>query len=176
MIVPAVGGLAGKLSESLINSAAAPQASGLGQGGQGLNLSNTGLEGSGGLEGANGAGGIGGAGGIEGAGGASGLEGASGIGGTSGLEGAGGIGSSGLEGTGGAQPPSFGNELTGAISSLEGTQQSAASAAQSLATGTATDPESAVVTVQDAQMAMDLAATIRTKATEAAQSIFQTQV
>jgi flagellar hook-basal body complex protein FliE len=162
VIVPAVGGLAGKLSESLINSAAAPQANGLSQAGQGLG--NTGLEGSGGLEGA---GGIGGA---------NGLEGASGIEGTSGVEGASGIGSSGLEGTGGAQPPSFGNELTSAISSLEGTQQSAAGAAQSLASGTATDPESAVVTVQDAQMAMDLAATIRTKATEAAQSIFQTQV
>ncbi len=164
MIVPAVGGLAGKLSESLINSAAAPQANGLGQAGQGLNLSNTGLEGSGGLGGANGAGGI------EGAGGASGVEGLGGI------EGTGGVGSSGLEGTGGVQTPNFGNELTGAISSLEGTQQSAAGAAQSLASGTATDPESAVVTVQDAQMAMDLAATIRTKATEAAQSIFQTQV
>ncbi|MGA9284857.1 MAG: flagellar hook-basal body complex protein FliE [Solirubrobacteraceae bacterium] len=165
MIVPAVGGLAGKLSEGLINSAAAPQANGLGQAGQGLG--NTGLEGSGGLQGASG---------IEGAGGASGIEGASGLEGTSGIEGAGGIGSSGLEGTGGVQTPNFGNELTGAISSLEGTQQSAAGAAQSLAGGTATDPESAVVTVQDAQMAMDLAATIRTKATEAAQSIFQTQV
>ena len=158
MIVPAVGGLAGKLSESLINSAAAPQANGIGQAGQNLSLSNTGLEGNGGLEGATGASGI------EGAGGATGVE------------GTGGIGSSGLEGTGGAESPSFGNELSGAISSLEGTQQSAAGAAQSLATGTATDPESAVVTVQDAQMAMDLAATIRTKATEAAQSIFQTQV
>jgi flagellar hook-basal body complex protein FliE len=165
VIVPAVGGLAGKLSESLINSAGAPQTNGLGQAGQGLG--NTGLEGSGGLEGA---------GGIQGAGGAGGIQGASGLEGASGVEGAGGIGSSGLEGTGGAQPPSFGNQLTSAISSLEGTQQSAAGAAQSLATGTATDPESAVVTVQDAQMAMDLAATLRTKATEAAQSIFQTQV
>lgn len=158
MIVPAVGGLAGKLSESLINSAAAPQANGIGQAGQNLSLSNTGLEGNGGLEGATGA---------------SGVEGA---GVTTGVEGTGGIGSRGLEGTGGAESPSFGNELSGAISSLEGTQQSAAGAAQSLAAGTATDPESAVVTVQDAQMAMDLAATIRTKATEAAQSIFQTQV
>ena len=158
MIVPAVGGLAGKLSESLINSAAAPQANGIGQAGQNLSLSNTGLEGNGGLEGATGASGIEGAGGVTG------------------VEGTGGIASSGLEGTGGAESPSFGNELSGAISSLEGTQQSAAGAAQSLATGTATDPESAVVTVQDAQMAMDLAATIRTKATEAAQSIFQTQV
>ncbi len=53
---------------------------------------------------------------------------------------------------------------------------SADSAAQSLATGTAKDPESAVVTVEDAQMAMDLASQLRTKATEAAQNIFQTQV
>ncbi len=158
MIVPAVGGLAGKLSEGLINSAAAPQANGIGQAGQNLSLSNTGLEGNGGLEGATGASGIEGAGGVTG------------------VEGTGGIASSGLEGTGGAESPSFGNELSGAISSLEGTQQSAAGAAQSLATGTAKDPESAVVTVEDAQMAMDLAATVRTKATEAAQSIFQTQV
>lgn len=164
MIVPAIGGLAGKLSEGLINSASAPQANGLGQAGQ-ASLSSAGLEGGGVLEGGGleGANSIGGAGGIGGASGTSGVEGASGIGG-------------GLEGTGGVQPPGFGNALTSAISSLEGTQQSAASAAQSLATGTATDPESAVVTVQDAEMAMDLAATIRTKATEAAQSIFQTQV
>ena len=33
-----------------------------------------------------------------------------------------------------------------------------------------------MVTVEDAQMAMDLAAQIRTKATEAVQNIFQTQV
>jgi flagellar hook-basal body complex protein FliE len=165
MIVPAVGGLASKLSEGLINSTSAQQTGGIGQAGQsGLSLSNTGLEGSGGL------GGAGGASGLEGAGGIGGLE------GTSGVEGAGGIGGGGVGGSGGIGPPSFGNELTGAISSLEGTQRSADSAAQSLATGTAADPESAVVTVQDAQMAMDLAATIRTKAAEAAQSIFQTQV
>jgi flagellar hook-basal body complex protein FliE len=70
----------------------------------------------------------------------------------------------------------FGGELTEAISSLEKSQDSASSASQALATGTVADPESAVVTVEDAQMAMDLAAQIRTKATEAAQTIFQTQV
>ncbi len=32
------------------------------------------------------------------------------------------------------------------------------------------------MTVEDAQMAMDLASQLRTKATEAAQNIFQTQV
>jgi flagellar hook-basal body complex protein FliE len=74
------------------------------------------------------------------------------------------------------EPGGFGGELTDAISSLEKTQQSSDSASQALATGTVADPESAVVTVEDAQMAMDLAAQIRTKATEAAQNIFQTQV
>jgi flagellar hook-basal body complex protein FliE len=77
---------------------------------------------------------------------------------------------------GGTSSGGFGGALTEAISSLEGTQQSAAGAAQALATGTVKDPESAVVTVENAQMAMDLASQLRTKAAEAAQSIFQTQV
>ncbi len=70
----------------------------------------------------------------------------------------------------------FSGALTEAVSSLEKTQQSGDSAAQALATGTVSDPESAVVTVQDAQMAMQLASQLRTKAVEAATSIFQTQV
>ena len=76
----------------------------------------------------------------------------------------------------GGQASGFGGELTEAISSLEQTQNSASSASQALATGTASDPESAVVTVEDAQLAMELASQIRTKATEATQNIFQTQV
>jgi flagellar hook-basal body complex protein FliE len=83
-------------------------------------------------------------------------------------------GASGVEGSGGT--PSFGNALSGAISSLEEGQQSAAAASQALATGKATDPEAAVTTVEDAALEMQLAAQIRTKATEAAQTIFQTQV
>lgn len=71
---------------------------------------------------------------------------------------------------------SFGGELTEAISSLEKTQNSASSASQALATGTTSDPEGAVVTVEDAQLAMELAGQIRTKATEAVQNIFSTQV
>jgi flagellar hook-basal body complex protein FliE len=71
---------------------------------------------------------------------------------------------------------SFGGELSEAISSLEKSQDSAASASQALATGTVSDPESAVVTVEDAQMAMELASQLRTKATEATTSIFNTQV
>ena len=76
----------------------------------------------------------------------------------------------------GGTSSSFGGALTEAISSLEGGQRSADGAAQSLAAGTVKDPESAVVTVEDAAMAMQLAAQIRAKATEAAQTIFQTQV
>ena len=82
-----------------------------------------------------------------------------------------------LEGTAGAGPSgSFSGALTEAVSSLEKTQQSADSASQALATGTLSDPESAVLTVQNAQLEMQLASQIRTKAVEAAQSIFQTQV
>jgi flagellar hook-basal body complex protein FliE len=70
----------------------------------------------------------------------------------------------------------FGGALTEAISSLEQTQNSGSNAAQALATGNVSDPESAVVTVEDAQLAMEMASQIRSKATEATQSIFNTQV
>jgi flagellar hook-basal body complex protein FliE len=76
----------------------------------------------------------------------------------------------------GGEAGGFGGELTEAISSLEKSQQSASSASQALAMGTVSDPESAIVTVEDAQMAMELASTIRTKATEATTDIFNTQV
>jgi flagellar hook-basal body complex protein FliE len=148
MIVPAVSGLASKLSEGLTNSVSGQTTNGLSLNGQpSAGASSLGVEGN------------------------TGSAGASGI---TGVEGAGGLG--GTSGGSGATAPSFGSELSEAISSLESTQQSADGAAQSLATGTAKDPEGAVVTVEDAQMAMDLAAQLRTKATEAAQSIFQTQV
>jgi len=146
MIVPAVGGLASKLSEGLTNSLSGQTTNGLSLSGQpSASASSLGVEAG------------------------TGPQGTSGI---TGVEGTGGAGEAG--GVGGGS--NFGSELSEAISSLEGTQQSAAGAAQSLATGTAKDPEGAVVTVEDAQMAMDLAAQLRTKATEAAQSIFQTQV
>jgi flagellar hook-basal body complex protein FliE len=76
----------------------------------------------------------------------------------------------------GGEESNFGGALTNAISSLESSQRTADAASQGLATGTVADPESAVVSVQDAQLEMQLAAQIRTKATEAAQTIFQTQV
>jgi flagellar hook-basal body complex protein FliE len=76
----------------------------------------------------------------------------------------------------GGEASGFGGELTEAISSLEQTQESASSASQALAAGTVSNPESAVMTVEDAQLAMELASQLRNKATEAAQNIFQTQV
>ena len=82
----------------------------------------------------------------------------------------------GVESTAGGESGGFGAALTHAISSLEQTQTSGDQAAQALATGTASNPESAVVTVADAQLAMQLASQVRTKAVEAAQQIFQTQV
>jgi len=109
-----------------------------------------------------------------------------GLGGTAapagGAEGLGGSTAAGLgqgaaapEGAGGGTP-SFGNELTSAINSLESTQQSADAASQALATGNVKDPEAAISTVEDAALSMQLAAQIRTKAVEATQTIFQTQV
>jgi flagellar hook-basal body complex protein FliE len=101
----------------------------------------------------------------------------SGVGGVGGISGAeSSTAPTGVEATGGSESGGFGEALTQAISSLDKTQQSADGAAQALATGTASNPESAVVTVENAQLAMQLASQIRTKAVEAAQQIFQTQL
>jgi flagellar hook-basal body complex protein FliE len=70
----------------------------------------------------------------------------------------------------------FGGMLTNAISSLDQSQTQAAGAAQSLVNGTATDPTSVVMAVERAQLAMQLASQVRTKAVEAEQDIFHTQV
>lgn len=93
-----------------------------------------------------------------------------------GLGGASGPGSS--LGTGAATAPggSFSGALSNAIDSLQQTQDSATSASTALATGTATDPTQAITSVENASLAMDLAAQIRTKLTDAANTIFQTQV
>jgi len=70
----------------------------------------------------------------------------------------------------------FGSMLSSSIQSLAETQTEAAGAAQALATGQATDPTAVVMAVERAQLAMQLASQIRTKAVEAAQDIFHTQV
>jgi flagellar hook-basal body complex protein FliE len=80
----------------------------------------------------------------------------------------------------GAQPAAgsggFGAMLGNSLDSLAATQTEAAQAAQALATGQATDPTAVVMAVERAQLAMQLASQIRTKAVEAAQDIFHTQV
>jgi flagellar hook-basal body complex protein FliE len=62
------------------------------------------------------------------------------------------------------------------LSGLQATQTEAAQAAQDLATGQASDPTAVVMAVERAQLSMQLASQIRTKAVEAVQTIFQTQV
>ena len=70
----------------------------------------------------------------------------------------------------------FGQALGNALQGLADTQTEATGAAQALATGQATDPTAVVMAVERAQLAMQLASQIRTKAVEAAQDIFHTQV
>jgi flagellar hook-basal body complex protein FliE len=75
-----------------------------------------------------------------------------------------------------AESTGFGSLLGDSLRSLEKTQTDAAAAAQALASGQASDPTAVVIAVERAQLAMQLASQIRTKAVEAAQTIFQTQV
>lgn len=70
----------------------------------------------------------------------------------------------------------FGAMLGNAISELDATQQNAAASSATLADGTATDPTAVVMEVERAQLAMQLASQVRTKALEAYQTIFSTQV
>jgi flagellar hook-basal body complex protein FliE len=70
----------------------------------------------------------------------------------------------------------FGELLGASLESLSATQAQASTAAQALATGQAQDPTAVVMAVERAHLAMQLASQIRTKAVEAAQDIFHTQV
>ena len=70
----------------------------------------------------------------------------------------------------------FGAALGDQLAALEKTQNVAADASRSLADGTATDPTAAIVSVERAQLSMQLAAQLRTKGVEALQDIFHTQV
>jgi flagellar hook-basal body complex protein FliE len=86
----------------------------------------------------------------------------------------------GIAGAGDAAPATegvgFGDLLGKSLQSLATSQQEAADAATALATGQAEDPTAVVMAVERAQLAMQLASQIRTKAVEAAQDIFHTQV
>jgi flagellar hook-basal body complex protein FliE len=81
-----------------------------------------------------------------------------------------------IEGTTTAPTQGFGSMLGSAISKLDQTQTEGAQASQSLVDGTATDPSAVVMKVERAQLAMQLASQIRTKATEAFTDVFHTQV
>jgi flagellar hook-basal body complex protein FliE len=70
----------------------------------------------------------------------------------------------------------FGSMLGDSISALAKTQNDAAAQAQALATGQADDPTAVVMSVERAQLSMQLAGQIRNKAVEAAQEIFRTQI
>jgi flagellar hook-basal body complex protein FliE len=70
----------------------------------------------------------------------------------------------------------FGALLGQSLQSLAASQDQAATAAQQLATGQVSDPTQVVMAVERAQLAMQMASQIRTKAVEAAQDIFHTQV
>lgn len=82
---------------------------------------------------------------------------------------------SGLSGAAG-EKGGFAGALGKALNSLEQSQQTAESAAKGIATGTVSNPESALVQVEQAQLEMQLASQIRAKATESLQNVFQTQV
>jgi flagellar hook-basal body complex protein FliE len=70
----------------------------------------------------------------------------------------------------------FGSVLTDQLGKLEATQNDAAQASQDLATGKATDPEAVVMAVERARLSMQLASALRTKAVEAVNDVFHTQV
>lgn len=85
-------------------------------------------------------------------------------------------GTAGAEQAQGVGEGGFAGALTKAVTSLEHTQTSASDAAKAVALGTATDPASAIVTIQNAQLQMEMASQVRTKTTEALNNLFQTQV
>ena len=81
-------------------------------------------------------------------------------------------GTAGATGSGGG----FGGFLSSKIGELESMQNQAASSAQALASGQATDPSAVVMAVEKARLSMQLASQIRTKAVEAINDVFHTQV
>ena len=77
---------------------------------------------------------------------------------------------------GGARGEGFGDMLAGQIEKLAATQREAAGASEALATGQAEDVSQVVMAVERARLSMQLATTLRSKATEAYHEIFRTQV
>jgi flagellar hook-basal body complex protein FliE len=79
-------------------------------------------------------------------------------------------------GAGAGSGSGFGKVLVDQISKLEDLQVQAGDASRAIADGTASDPSAAVVAVERARMAMQLAAQLRTKGIEAFNDVFHTQV
>lgn len=101
------------------------------------------------------------------------------------VDGVGGLGSSGpvdpaLPGAPESVTPAggsdFGSMLGEQVGRLGELQDQAAQASQALSSGEATDPTQVVMAVERARLAMQLASQIRTKAVEAYQDVFHTQV
>jgi flagellar hook-basal body complex protein FliE len=90
--------------------------------------------------------------------------------------GAGAGGVAGVDGASGGSGASFADMLADQIGELADLQTRAAEASQALATGQATDPTSVVMEIERAQLAMQLASTVRTKAVEALNDVFHTTV
>lgn len=82
----------------------------------------------------------------------------------------------GPSGAGAASGTGFGGMLADQIGALEKLQTDAAQGSRALAAGTAADPTEVVMAVERARLSMQLASQIRTKAVEAVQDIFHTQV
>jgi flagellar hook-basal body complex protein FliE len=82
----------------------------------------------------------------------------------------------GAQAAGGGGEGGFSGALGQALNSLEGSQATGEAAAAQVATGSTSNPEGAVVKVMDAELEMQLASQVRAKASEALQTIFQTQV
>jgi flagellar hook-basal body complex protein FliE len=76
--------------------------------------------------------------------------------------------------------PAAGGDFSGALgkamASLQATQDDAAQAVQGMVTGESTDPTAAVMALERARLSMQLAGQIRTKAVEAFQDVFHTQI
>lgn len=88
----------------------------------------------------------------------------------------GGLGGGNMGGTEGASGSSFGSMLGKQIQQVATTQTDAAEQSRALATGEATDPTEVVMSVERAQLAMQMATTMRNKGVEVVQELMRTQV
>jgi flagellar hook-basal body complex protein FliE len=93
-----------------------------------------------------------------------------------GFGGVGGLGAAATSGISTTTGGSFGDALSNAISSLEGTEATATTSSEQLATGQLSDPTQAITAVENASLAMDFASQIRNQIDTAATTLFQTQM